>query len=209
MNFRDLVENFINICEDGIRSAPLSLIDERQEEMMFKYYSDVLAKAKHSFPLNHLLNYFNSNDIKRYMLTCQSQRNFDRRSFVAKHSISSLPRFNIVIAPCKCMQKDVVYKIWMKQLFIKLLQRLDYDQHYRFFIHNNSIGIVTNFKSDLHEPLYVCSCGKCEWEINIHEKHLFNQLQIWNDMNLNNQIIFHNGAYFSILARQYLKHYRK
>ena len=103
------------------------------------------------------------------------------------------------------MKKNLVYKMWMKQLFVKLLQRMDYDQHYKFFIHENSIGIVTNFNSNSHEPLYVCSCGESEWNINIHQQKFYQQEEIWDKMNLNDQIIFHNGANFLIFARQFLR----
>ena len=145
---------------------------------MFKYYAEVLSKAKHSFPLEHLLNYFNVNDMKRFMLTCQSLRNHDRKSFVAKHSSGHIPQFNFMILPCECMLKNGIYKFWLKQLFVKLLQRIDYDSHYKFFIYNHQIGIITNFLSDLKHPLYVCFCGKSEWDVDHENIHLYSQVQL-------------------------------
>ena len=202
------MENIPDICE-GVHDIPAGCVDERQEELMFKYYSEILSKAKHSFPLEHLLNYFNSNDIKRFMLTSQSERNYDRKSFVAKQSITKIPQFDFIIVPCQCIVENSVYKLWMKQLYVKLLQRIDYDSYYKFFIHNENIGIVTNFGSDLKYPLFVCFCGKCEWNIDRDKIHLFTQSEIWITMNLQNQIIYRNGAMYAMIGRQFIKSLKK
>jgi hypothetical protein len=186
----------------------LGRIDERSEEGLFKYYAEIVARQKIGFPLDDLLKFHNALDVRNEMLTAPSQKKFNRKSFVSKKIIPNFDRFNIMICPCECM-KDGKFYFWMKQLFVKCLQRIDFDSHYMFFTINNGLserfGLLTNFKSDHDIPLVICSCNQSEFLVDLSSITTFSQEDIWNIKNLERQIIFSNGAGFAMQGRIFLK----
>lgn len=187
----------------------LAMIDERQEEMLFKWYQEVTKKAKSNFPLEHLLNFFNGNAIKKSLLTSTSEQHLDRRSFISKKNTKNIPIFNFLIYPCQCMTSHKIYKMWLHQLSVKLMQQPQWDQYYKFItidesLENRNFGIVTKIATNQEIPLHICICGESEWNPLKKKYQEYSATEIWIEKNLQNSIIWKNGAGYSMIARKFM-----
>lgn len=120
MNFRDLVSWLPQLSDE----TNLSDVSERKEESLFRDYHHVIKRSKSKFPLEHLLNHLNAKDVASSLMA-NSERNFDRRSFVAKKSRNKFIQRNFCIYPCtKCIQNYHVHRFWLKQFIIKVIQHI-------------------------------------------------------------------------------------
>jgi hypothetical protein len=160
------------------------------------------------FPLDDILKFHNALDVRKQMLTAPSEQKFNRRSFVSKKFVTDFDRFNIMICPCECMNGGKLF-FWMKQLFVKCLQRIEFDSYYVFFtVDQHSLkkfGLLTTFKTKHDIPLIICSCNQSEFQLDLESITTYSQQEIWDQNELENQIIYSNGAGWAMTARLFLK----